>query len=60
MPDPEEQDSPRARDNRLIVDVLRKTFAVIANRLTPEIEPATIYLPYLIVSDASRSVEEPE
>jgi hypothetical protein len=60
MPDPEEQDSPRARDNRTTIDVLRKAFAVIANRLTPEVEPATIYRPYESASDPSSRVEKPE
>ncbi|MGI9073896.1 MAG: hypothetical protein ACR2JB_21850 [Bryobacteraceae bacterium] len=60
MPDPEEQDSPRAHDNRTTVDVLRKTFAAIANRLAPEVEPATIYRPYKPVSDPSSRVEKPE
>jgi hypothetical protein len=60
MPDPEEQDSPPARDNRPAVDVLRKTFAGIASRLTPEVEAATIYLPYVPASDPSRPQEKPE
>jgi hypothetical protein len=60
MPDPEEQDSSRTRDNRLAVDVLRKTFAVIANRLTPEVEPATIYRPDEPVSDSSGQAEKSE
>lgn len=60
MPDPEEQDSPPAPDNRLIVDALRKNLCAIANRLTPETEPATIYLPYVVVPDAGRSVEKAE
>jgi hypothetical protein len=60
MPDPEEQDSSRTRDNRPTIDVLRKTFAAIANRLAPEVEPATIYRPYEPVSDPSSPVEKPE
>ena len=60
MPDPEEQDSPRTRDNPTAVDVLRKTFAVLANRLTPEVEPATIYRPYESASDPTSRVEKPE
>jgi hypothetical protein len=60
MPDPEEQDPPRARDNRTTVDVLRKTFAAIANRLTPEVEPATIYRLDEYASDPSSPVEKPE
>ncbi|MGI8958687.1 MAG: hypothetical protein ACR2IV_02785 [Bryobacteraceae bacterium] len=60
MPDPEEQHSPRAGDNRLIVDALRKSFAVIAKRLTTEVEPATIYLPYMPGSDPGSRVEKPE
>jgi hypothetical protein len=56
MPDPEEQDSP----NRTITDALRQTFAAIANRLTPEVEPATIYRPYELASDPSSRVDEPE
>jgi hypothetical protein len=56
MPDPDERDSP----NRKIVDALRKTFAVIANRLTPEVEPATIYRLDEPVSEPSSLMEEPE
>jgi hypothetical protein len=60
MPDPEEQDSPPARDNRPAVDVLRETFAEMAKRLTPEVEPAAIYLPYIPVSDPSSPRENLE
>jgi hypothetical protein len=60
MPDPEEQDAPRGGDNRTTLDVLRKTFAPVANRLTPDVEPATIYRAYEPVSDPSSPVEKPE
>jgi hypothetical protein len=60
MPDPKEQDSAHVNDNQLTVDVLRKTFTVATNRLTPEVEPATIYLPYVPVSDSSSSAVKPE
>jgi hypothetical protein len=60
MPDPDEQDSYSADANQRTVDVLRETFAVVANRLTPEVEPATMYLPYAPVSHASRPVENAE
>jgi hypothetical protein len=60
MPDSEEQDSPHTRDNRTTLDVLRKTFAAVANRLTPDVEPATIYRAYEPVSDPSSPVEKPE
>jgi hypothetical protein len=53
MPDPDEQDSSSSGENQRTVDVLRETFAVVANRLTPEVEPATIYVPYAPVSHAS-------
>jgi hypothetical protein len=60
MPDPEEQDSPPARANQTAVEALRTTFAVITKRLTPEVEPATIYLPYVLVSDPSTPQEKLE
>jgi hypothetical protein len=60
MPDPEEQDLPSADENQRTVDVLRKTFAAISNRLTPEVESATIYLPYAPVSDTNSPVENAE
>lgn len=60
MPDPEEQDSSSAGENQRIVDVLRETFAAITNRLTPEVEPATIYLPYAPVPHATKPVENAE
>lgn len=60
MPDPEEQDSPSAGENQRTVDVLRETFAPITKRLTPEVEPATIYLPYAPVSDANSPMENTE
>jgi hypothetical protein len=60
MPDPEEQHSRRTGENQRIVDVLRETFAAARTRLTPEVEAATIYLPYARVSDANSPVENTE
>jgi hypothetical protein len=59
MPDFEEQHSQNAGNNRTAVDILRETLAVMSQRLTPEVEPATIYVPYAPVS-ISTSSENPE
>ena len=60
MPDPEDRDAPGAAENQRTVTVLRDTFAAITNRLTPEVEPATIYLPYAPISDANSPLESAE
>jgi hypothetical protein len=38
-------DSASAEKNQLIVEALREAFGPMTQRLTPEVEPATIYLP---------------
>jgi len=38
--------------NRKIIDALREAFAPLAERLTPEIEPATVYLLSVSFSEA--------
>ncbi len=41
MPESEE----RAAKNLTIVNALREMFAPLVERLTPEVEPATVYVP---------------
>jgi hypothetical protein len=60
MPDFEEQDSSSADENQRTLHVLRETFTAITNRLTPEVESATIYLPYAPVWETNGPVENPE
>jgi hypothetical protein len=60
MPDPEKQDSPRAGDNRSIIEAIRNAFTPITNRLTPDVDPVTIYRPYEPSYDSSSRVEKPE
>jgi hypothetical protein len=55
MPDPEEQDSPNTGKNRIVIDRLHETFAVMSQRLTPEVEPATTYLLYALASTSTSS-----
>ena len=45
--------------NQETISDLREAFAATAERLTPEVQPATIYLPYVPVSN-STSAEGPE
>jgi len=40
-----EAESDREAKNRQIVDALRTTFGALVGRLTPDIEPATVYTP---------------
>ncbi len=47
-------DSEQERKNRELMEALRKTLEVAAKRLTPEIEPAVIY----VVKDVSK--KDPE
>jgi hypothetical protein len=37
------------------INDLRQTFAAMTQRLTPEVQPATIYLPYVPVSISTSS-----
>ncbi|MFL6352529.1 MAG: hypothetical protein ACJ74Z_11850 [Bryobacteraceae bacterium] len=46
--------------NQKAISELRDAFAPIAQGLTPEVEPATIYLPYVPVFDVSSWVGKPE
>ena len=41
-----ESEEQRAAKNRAIVDALRTAFTPLVERLTPEVEPATIYIPF--------------
>ncbi len=45
MPVDSEESESRDIKNRRIVEALRKEFQIVAERLTSEIEPATIYAP---------------
>jgi hypothetical protein len=54
MRDPEEQHSTSIGENERTLNILREAFAAITNRLTPEVEPATIYLPYAPVSQSEQ------
>jgi hypothetical protein len=60
MSDLEQQDSASASEDRRTIDLLREAFGATTNRLTPEVEPATIYVPYVPVSDEKRPVESAE
>jgi hypothetical protein len=60
MSDLELQDTPGSDEDRRAVGLLREAFAATTNRLTPEVEPATIYLLYVPVSDEKRPVESAE
>lgn len=40
-----ESEPDREAKNRQIVDALRTAFAPLLDRLTPEVEPATVYAP---------------
>jgi hypothetical protein len=40
-----EAEADRETKNRQIVEALRAAFAPLVERLTPEVEPATIYAP---------------
>jgi hypothetical protein len=60
MSDLGEQDSASASEDWRTVDLLLQAFAATLNRLTPEVEPATIYVPYVPVSYEKRPVESAE
>ena len=46
---------PDEEKNQKTISDLRETFATMTQRLTPEVEPATIYLPYVPVSISTSS-----
>jgi uncharacterized membrane protein YccC len=48
------QHSTSIGENERTLNILREAFAAITNRLTPEVEPATIYLPYAPVSQSEQ------
>jgi hypothetical protein len=46
---------PDEEKNQKTMSDLRETFAAMTQRLTPEVQPATIYLPYVPVSTSTSS-----
>ena len=54
MPEPSD---PEAR-NKKIVEEVRETLGPLVERLTPEVEPAITYVPYLLKSEPSKDSAE--
>ena len=48
-----DQLTPSSPENREIVKALRERFAALVERLTPEVQPADLYLLHVSSSDSS-------
>ena len=60
MRDEEQLEPPAARQNQIIVEALREAFKPMVERLTSDVEPATIYLPYAPLANPGLSTTEAE
>ena len=51
----EQTNMPDEEKNLKTISDLREAFAPMTQRLTPEVQPATVYLPYVPVSTSTSS-----